>query len=452
MQLMDLRCAAPTLALVATIGTLAGAAYGADNIVPIEVRQFAPYQHNKLFVELTVCNRSHQCRIVPQVLVDTGSVGVRLSRGALGGLELDAEKDAEGRPVGAWARFGSGDLWGTVNLAQVRIGKLATLRPIPIQVIDRPERRETLPPGYGDPDARLMAIDMANGILGISPQRHQPNGYFVESRSAAGDDAGSWHATQLQRAMQIANPIADLPVPYDGGSVIRLPEVDPASGDETASGELGLGIGAATDRLFPPHARIVAHQLDAAGMFRAAISGHEFDVLIDSGTNALSLDLKPLGVALHPRHPYYDAPATQQFHLDVRSGDALVRLQRPLYVGATVKYLKANQRHGALPMVVGWDPHASRQINVLGLPFFYGRTVATGLSDTVNPFQLGAPAALEAGHDGIDLQGHGGEPIDDEDGFALLAHPGLALPQASTPTDAFEVYGKAQHGYIAYSD
>ena len=439
----------------------------AGNIVPVEVRQVAPMQYNKLFVDVTVCNASRQCRTVPDVLVDTGSVGLRLLRGALDGLELAPVTDPRGRPLSNWSSFGSGDLWGTMHLAQVRLGEVSTTRAIPIEVYDLPGRREKLPDGYADVDTRPEIARMGNGILGISPHRHFPKGYYVKGAKTQMPGASRWLAVQVDATRQLTNPIARFPSPYDNGSVISLPEVDWTAGATRVQGWLGLGIGAATEALFPHGARIVSHDLDDNGQFAAAIGARRFPVLVDSGTNALSLDLSHLGVSRHARYAsYYDAVAPTPIELAVRSGDDEVKLARPLYVGPTVKYLKAHSTHGALPMVVGWDD-GQRSLSVLGLPFFYGRTVATGLRGTVNPFPQGAPAAATAAPDD---DADGFEIIDDEFASVDAAAPGWMIVDdyveraanraTATTTNAapravdgaFELLSNSPHGFIAYTD
>jgi hypothetical protein len=439
--------------LAATLGAAgahaAAAPQLADNIVPIEVRQVTPTQYNKLFVDVTVCNAARQCRTVPDVLVDTGSTGLRLLRGALDGLDLAPVKDPRGRALSNWSSFGSGDLWGTMHFAQVRVGAIATTRAIPVEVYDLPGRRDKLPDGYANVDARREIARMGNGILGISPHRHHARGYYVKGDKAGAPGASRWVEVRVDAARQLTNPIAYFPAPYDNGSVISLPEVDWTSGANRVQGWLGLGIGAATEALFPHGARVVSHDLDDDGLFPAAIGTRRFDVLVDSGTNALSLDLSHLGVSRHARYAsYYDAPAPVPIELAVRSGDDYVRLARPLYVGPTVKYLKERSTHAALPMVVGWD-EAPRSLSVLGLPFFYGRTVATGLRGTVNPFPQGAAAVSQL-------------VPDDDEGFEIIddyvervsnssAAP-VANDAARQANDDFEFVSKSANGFIAYTD
>ena len=115
-------------------------------------------------------------------------------------------------------------------------------------------------------------------------------------------------------------------------------------------------------------------------------------VLVDSGTNTSALDLehleiprcKSLGTELNR---VYDAAPMTPLSLTVSAGAVEVELARPLYVGPAANVKKAcGGGYGVLPMLAA-GPHREDAPSVLGLPFFYGRTVATGLQGNVNAFQ-----------------------------------------------------------------
>lgn len=199
--------------------------------------------------------------------------------------------------------------------------------------------------------------------------------------------ASDWVAVRVDPSRQVANPIGYLPAPYDNGSVISLPAVDWIAGAVRVQGWLGLGIGRPTEALFSRGARVNSHELDEDGQFAALIGSRRVDVALGSGNNSLTLDLDALGIPRQAGYRTYDdAPKPMPIDFSVQQGDAYVRLRQPLCVGPGVSYLRAHRAHAALPMIVGWDG-GPRAGNVLGLPFFYGRTVATGLEGSVNPFR-----------------------------------------------------------------
>ncbi len=386
------------LALLAALGV--DAAQAADNIVPVAVRQLSHGgKCNKLFVEVTVCNAAQQCRTVPDVLVDTGSPGLRLKREALGGLELDAVRTEDQRPLGNWSHFGSGELWGTMHWAQVRIGHLATTEAIPIELFDRPSPEESLPAGYGSADLRGKLTRAAgNGILGISSHRHSPYGYFVFVGAGSTGGSDDWAPVRLDKVRKLANPIMHFPAPYDTGSVIRLPEVNWRHGQRSAQGWLGFGLGPPTAALFPPGSRVIAHEFDRHHRIPVTLAKRRLDVMVDSGTNLLVLDLEHLGLARHSRFENcYDPAIPTPIALAVRCAVGKVKLAHPLRVGPADRLNKMYRGYAVLPTIASWpDPRKvikarKKKANVLGLPFFYGRSVATGLRGAVNPYVQSAP-------------------------------------------------------------
>ena len=395
------------LPLLVTMG--AGAVQAADNIVPVEVRQL--YQGdkcNKLYVAVTVCNAAQQCRTVPDVLVDTGSPGLRLFRSALAGLELDAVT-ARGHPVGNWGRFTSGALWGTLHWAEVRIGGVATAAAIPIELFDNPGPDESLPSGYGSADARSkLRMTVGNGILRISPQSFAEVGYYVNVGSHGVRSKSDWEPVKIHDALKLANPIGHFPAPYDTGSVIRLPEVDWAGGQSTAQGWLGFGLGRPTAALFPQGSRLIVHELDQRRRFPAVVEQRAVDMTLDSGSNFLVLSLDPPGFPAHPNFARcYNPAALTPIDLRFPSAGRDIELARPLLVGSADQLHKARQGCAVLPTIAAGprpEPGAAgapdaRRTNVLGLPFFFGRSVATGLKGAVNPYVQSAPKG--AGDKGV---------------------------------------------------
>ncbi len=382
------RGAAVLLPLLATLSS--GVAQAEPNIVPVEVSQKGSDLANTLFVDVTVCDARKQCRTVPNVVVDTGSAGLILSREALHGLELDAVTTSDDRPLHELSGFGSGYMWATVHWARVRIGGIETTEAIPIELFDRPSPGERLPAGYGRDmrDARRTG----NGILGISAERYSEGGYAVVAGPGDEPADSGWHPVKVEESRQVANPIIHFPEPYNTGSVISLPEVDASKGQKTVQGWLGFGLGEPTAMLFAKGRPVITHELDASGRLPFRLGERPIDVKLDSGASVLYLDLDFLGL---PRHKdqtnFYDPAALTRVDLSVMSGGHEIKLARTLQIGAADNMDKIEQGYAVLPMLAMWqggdvallgDPERS----MFGLPFFYGRSVATGLEGAVNPF------------------------------------------------------------------
>ncbi|OIQ79524.1 hypothetical protein GALL_387300 [mine drainage metagenome] len=368
----------------------------ADHIVPIEVRQFYAGQVNTPFVDVTVCDAAQSCRTVPNVIVDTGSTGLRLYRGALDGLELEAVTTPDDRPLSDWSKFGERYLWGAIHRAHVRIGQVTTTQAIPIEIYDRPTPFERLPDAYMQGDSREWIIRTGNGILGISTSPREAGSYCVERAAGGVQSAPQWEWVLVDEGRQLANPIAYFPEPYNNGSVIQLPAVDARAVGAKVQGWLGLGLGTPTDALFAPGVRVLWSELDKDGYFPLTIGERRLDVMLDSGTNLLALDLDHLDIPCRGAgDDRYDAPIATPIELTAKCGGRQFRLEQPLYVGPADATLCGNLGYAVLPTMA----LASRWTNgrnTLGIPFFYGRTVATGLRGTVNPFAQ-APRVIGEG-------------------------------------------------------
>ncbi len=427
------RCAVIVLPLVAMLGS--STALALENIVPIEVRQ-APFGRiNVPYVDVTVCNAAKMCRTVSHVVVDTGSSGLILSSGELGMFLLDPVRDVDGRPLAHFTHFWSGAIWGELYSAQVSLGDVATTQAIPITVFGPPRRYERLPAGYSQIDARDLFLSVGNGILGIAPRRYHPHGYYARDASGALDSGSDWVPVQVDTTRQVVNPIVHFPAPYDNGSVIKLPMVDWAEGEEQVRGWLGLGIGAPTEELFPPGARRISHELDESITFPVKLGERLIKVEADSGTNTLRLDLRHLGIpSPRPHSEFYDVSALTPLPLKSISDGKEIELARRLFIGPAANEAKIlDLSYAVLPMLV-IPPSSPIVPQVLGLPFFYGRSVATGLEGTVNPLRSAAQAASDKQES---RQGLG------EDGASLVldAHDDPIAGPAPSP-----------HGFIIYTD
>jgi hypothetical protein len=460
------------IALPLAASLAAGAAHAAaerplaDNIVPVVVSGGNPDLRNTPLVDVTVCNQRGKCKIVPNVIVDTGSTGLVLFRGAVEELDLGPVSfhARSVQPYTKWWKSGSKNVLGPLRWAKVGLGNVMTTQAIPVLVFDLPKRGEALPQGYAQVDGRWAMSLRSNGILGIGPQRVSENGYLFRQGAEWVDIGDYWPGELIGK--QLANPIAHFPAPYNNGSVISMPEVDWRNGAKRVRGWLGLGIGKATEELFPSAIRVVSHDLDAKSAFPAMLAKREVRVNVRSGFSGSLLDLAHLGVPMHPSAgQLHDASAPMAIELAVPSGGGFTPLSRPLYVGPTLDYIESHRGCGALPMVTGWrgEPDAT---NVLGLPFYYGRVVATGLSGTVNPFARGAVTKapfVAADDDDEDFEIVDAEParIGAANGPAIIddyldrherRHPAPKAPRAAVADEDFEVLSVSPNGFIAYTD
>jgi hypothetical protein len=325
---------------------------------------------NKPCVSVTICNPgTSTCQTVNDILLDTGSFGLRIFKQAIPSLTLPQVASGAGSLAGC-VQFADGtSLWGPIMLAGVQLGMEPAVQ-IPIQVIDA---------GFGTPPAQCANADPTpasagyTGILGVGLLNEDcgpgcatgaANGMYF-SCTAAG-----CNGTTVPLASQIQNPVAHLPVD-NNGVVVQLPAV-PLGGVSTLNGTLLLGIGTKADNsgssptVFPT---------DRNGDFNTIFDGANNPSFLDTGSNGLFFPSNSslLPVCPAPNSEWYCPPVTRallattvgafgspSLSVSFNAGNFLTLMASPNNVFSEL----------AGPSSFGFD---------WGLPFFMGRTVFLGL-------------------------------------------------------------------------
>lgn len=246
---------------------------------------------NAPFVSVTICQPgSSVCKTVDNILVDTGSFGLRVfDTGVLNGtLPLPAVTNAAGRPVAECAQFVSGFTWGSVRRADVKIaGEVASNIPIEI-IADSDSTYSTVPSACSSAGANVGSVAAmgANGILGVGlfkedcgaacVQSTSPNYYFACAN-------GSCTSTTLPLASQVSNPVPSFA--YDNnGVLISLPAVA-SGGQSSLTGSLIFGVDTQDNNRLGSAAVFKA---DQSANFQTTYKGKTYyGSFIDSGSNGL---------------------------------------------------------------------------------------------------------------------------------------------------------------------
>jgi hypothetical protein len=250
---------------------------------------------NKPCVSVTVCSPGTQtCQIIDDILLDTGSYGLRIFRSLLTGVSLPQVNSGSGA-LTECVQYADGSAdWGPVQTADVVLGNEPPVT-IPIQVID--SSFGTVPASCGNPDTTPQAIGF-NGILGV--------GLFAEdcgSGCANSTNNGIYYAcsgstcvaARAPVASQVQNPVAHLPVD-NNGLILQLPTI-PLGGMPSVNGSLILGIGTQSNNT--PRA-VTTYPASSSGPstgdFTTVFNGITFDQsFIDSGSNGLFFDASSIG-------------------------------------------------------------------------------------------------------------------------------------------------------------
>jgi hypothetical protein len=244
---------------------------------------------NGLFASVTLCvPGTSNCQTIPEVLVDTGSSGVRILASQVS-LSLPQASDGSGNPLGNCITFADNTfVWGPVATADVQMaGEKASS--VPIQIIGAPGfpavPRDCNTGGTADDTASALG---ANGIAGVGLFRQDcgaacsaavsqvPKVYF--SCPSSGCSVAS---VPLQS--QVQNPVW-LFSQDNNGILISLPSI-PANGLPTASGSLIFGIGTQSDNAL---GSAKVYTTDGNGNFSTTFKGKTYaGSYLDTGSNGI---------------------------------------------------------------------------------------------------------------------------------------------------------------------
>jgi hypothetical protein len=359
---------------------------------------------NGLFTSVQVCapGSTTNCVTVPDVLVDTGSSGLRLLSGALGGLSLPAVTDSSGNDVQECVQFISlAYIWGPVAQADIHLsGETASSAAIHI-ISESPQ--------YGVPASCLTlgtngAVDYnslsalgANGILGVA---NYAQDCAIPGCNEASNEVPQYYVCpsgNCQFATFSSSGIVTNPVSLfsqdNNGVLISLPTI-PAVGQQTASGLLIFGIGTQSNNAL---GSATIYLVDAYSDFTTTYNGTQYsNSFIDSGSNALYfLDYATLGTiectdSFGNPAGFYCPPSTLNFTVtnsgtNGTSGSVSFSIANAANLFSNTTFAAFND--------LGGDSGTSPSTDYFdfGVPFFFGRNVFTGIAGTTVPNGVSAP-------------------------------------------------------------
>jgi hypothetical protein len=373
---------------------------------------------NAAYVSVEVCNPggTTTCATIPDVLVDTGSSGLRILASALGASNLTLNPvSAGGTPV--YECFQNADfnyLWGPVMQAGVSMAGESASN-VPIQLIASGNAPSITPCGSsGGSNLDTSTALQANGILGIGPAA-QDCGVLC-SPSVATVQPYYWLCTSstscttaaaVPVATQVSNPVAFFNGNDNNGVMLTMNSVGP-SGAATGSGTLYFGIGTQSDNALSSSAKVYALSVnteDSDSIF-ATYNGATYPAYIDSALY-LNFFLDPATVAAYSAGAgisncqanngvnYYctSSPVSLPFTAQDTSGDSA---SQTISIGNGAALYNSSVAEGGSNtafsnLAAGAALPNDEVVVYLGMPFFYGRTVYVGIAGKVPP--SGAPAS-----------------------------------------------------------
>jgi hypothetical protein len=328
---------------------------------------------NELCTAVTVCQPgTSACQTISDVLVDVGSVGLRVFASVLS-IPLSQSVDAQGNPLGECVFFADGGTtWGPVQMADVRLGGGPAVR-VPIQVISPTFAGQSSLPSQNPCNSTLdsdPSVVFFNGILGIGIFRqdcgpvcagNSGNNLYFSCRGA------SCTSTAVPLADQVQNPVWLLPS-GNNGIVLALPNV-PATGAASVSGSLTLGIGTASNNA--PPAGVSVLTTDADGFLTTTYKGNSMRSFIDSGSNGYFFPDGSLTLCAMPLQTFYCPPSPVDLSATLIGNNGRQ---------AAVSFQVANAETLVQTNHAAFD-NLGGELSIFdwGLPFFLGRTVYVGV-------------------------------------------------------------------------
>lgn len=334
---------------------------------------------NGLFITLTVCiPSSSNCQTINDVLLDTGSYGLRLLSSAGGGA-LTLSLPTQAGPIGECAPFVDGYTWGSVATADIQIsGESASA--VPVQVIDPTFAAvPTQCQAFGGPEIDTMAVLGANGILGVGPFLQDCGGACTVSGPS---NPGLYYncATSPCKvaaqplAQQVANPVGFFATD-NNGVIVELPAA--TTPVASLSGSLVFGIGTQSNNglsgatIFP---------INSSGEFSTTFKSQSYPGFIDSGSNGLFfLDSNTTSIPICTDNTGFYCPTSNaNLSATMVSGGTSESVNFTVQNADT---LFSNQNAFVFPGLAGPNSGTFDW----GLPFFFGRNVFTAIDSKSTP-------------------------------------------------------------------
>lgn len=351
---------------------------------------------NGLFATVTVCTPgTSSCQTIDSVLVDTGSVGLRILSSEAGGelsLTLPLETDATGNPIAECNPFISSYTWGPIRMADVILGAQAA-HSVPIQLIGDPQFAEVPAScsAIGGTEADTLDALGANAVLGVGPVPEDCGGICAESPTAANTDnpgnvyfscpSSGCQAAAVPVANQVQNPVSMFAA-NNNGIMIDLSSV-PSSGAPSATGTLVFGIGTEADNDLGS-AQVLTLDPEMLSL-STTYSSHTYTSFIDSGSNAVyfldsSLTNIPTCTTSGDQGLYCPSASVNLSALNVAADGASSAVVFSVANASTLLSTAAN---------FAFDDLAGLSVDAeyvdWGLPFFFGRKIFFAIEGAAAP-------------------------------------------------------------------
>jgi hypothetical protein len=333
---------------------------------------------NKPCVRVQICTpgSTTQCQMINDILLDTGSYGLRLFHQVVS-VPLSQVTVTAGS-LAECVQYGDGSSdWGPVQLADVILGGEPAVT-VPIQIINqayssppsgcRGARADTSPTQYAGAGFNgILGVGLFSQDCGTACENNANNGMYYSCKGLTCTGATALLQDQVQ------NPVVLLPAD-NNGVIVQLPSIG-ASGQVSVNGALVLGIGTQANN---SSLSVTMYPASSNADFSTDFSGTTYTSFIDSGSNAFYFPgtmqqcggwfCPPILVLLAATNRGYGGSPSGNVAFTIGDATALFSTKNNAF----------DCLGGYSPGVFDW-----------GLPFFFGRDVFVGIEGATSPLGTG---------------------------------------------------------------
>jgi hypothetical protein len=352
----------------------------ASNTMAISVTQGTTRAEDAPFASVTICvPGTSTCQTIDNILVDTGSTGLRLLATSVT-LSLP-QVTLGGETLANCVQFADGSYgFGAVMQADIQLGG-ETARAQAIQMVHS-SNLPTVPPSCkpSGVDNPTLIVDQAtmggNGILGIAVPL-QDCGSACASSAVDGtyytcSSSSSCIASAVSLNAQIQNPVAQFASSNTNGYIVSLPAVS-AQGAASVNGTIIFGINTQSNNQLGS-AKVIT--TDAGGMFASSFNGKSYPSFIDSGSNGLFvLSTAETGIPLCATASGFYCPPTTTTLAITQHGLNGVSSAVNLSIANAEQLFTNNPTFAAFSNLGGEFPGGID----FGLAYFFGQNIYFGL-------------------------------------------------------------------------
>ena len=356
------------------------------------------YGPNGLFTDVMICvPRTSSCQDISNVLVDTGSYGLRLLSSEVT-LTLP-ETTQSGNVLQECVSFADGAYtWGPVATADIQMaGEKASA--VPIQLISASEINgpSSCTSGTRGTNANTVQALGANGILGVGPFQQDcgagcagssPRAQYYTCPNSVCAPATVGLTGQLQNPVWLFSQ-------DNNGVLISLPAV-PAGGALTVSGFMYFGIGTTSNNALGSAQKL--YTADGCGNISTTFNGTTYSdtsssclggTFFDTGSQGLYiLDSAALNVPeCSDRTPFY-CPASTVSFTATNTGTNGTSGQVSFSIANADTIFSSN--NAVFNNLAGANVGNTGSFD-WGLPFFLGRNVFVGIENQNSPTGVAGP-------------------------------------------------------------